>query len=94
MELQGEDVVLSSQDVPLSESEGWIGAGLGGDTYHVALGQRLGSCFSGWRRQCLPRARRIADLGSAALKAGRAVAAETALLVHIGADVAAKPKSV
>jgi tRNA threonylcarbamoyladenosine biosynthesis protein TsaB len=93
MELQGAEVVLSSQNIPPPEGEGWTGAGSGWDTYHADLEQRLGSCLSGWRRQCLPRARHVAELGSAALTAGRAVAAEAALPVYIRDDVAVKPKS-
>lgn len=94
MELHGQEAVLSPQAVPVPEGEGWLGAGPGWDAYGTALEQRLGSCLTGWRRQCLPRARHVAELGAAALLAGQVVAPEEALPVYIRDDVAFKQKVV
>jgi tRNA threonylcarbamoyladenosine biosynthesis protein TsaB len=84
--------VFAPQAVPLPGGVGWVGAGPGWDAYSLPLQQRLEACLTGWRPQCLPRARHVALLGVAGLQANQALAPEAALPVYIRDDVAAKQK--
>ena len=92
MEAQSAEGVFSPLAVPVPEGEDWYGAGTGWDAYHASLQQHLGSCLAGWHRNCMPRARHVAELGVAGFQSGLAIAAEAALPVYIRDDVAAKKK--
>lgn len=92
MEVQGAEGVSTPLLIPVPEGAGWHGAGPGWDAYHVDLRQRLGSSLTGWQPHCFPRARHVAELGAAALRAGHAVAPEEALPVYIRNDVAIRQR--
>ena len=90
MGLQGGEIVIAPKDVPMPDGAGWMGAGGGWDQYAGELSLRLGDKINEWRRQCLPRARHVAELGAAAFQAGQAVPPEQALPVYVRDEVAAK----
>ena len=90
MGLQGGEIVIAPKDVPMPDGAGWMGAGGGWDQYAGELSLRLGDKIKEWRRQCLPRARHVAELGAAAFQAGQAVPPEQALPVYVRDEVAVK----
>ncbi len=90
MELQGNEQVLSPQQVPVPDDEGWVGAGPGWDAYHAGLQPHLGQRLTAWYPQLLPQARHVAELAVSAFRAGATVAPGSALPVYIRDDVAVK----
>ncbi len=92
VELVGGECVVAPQCVPLPETGGWHGAGSGWDQYSDALAARLGTRLVGWRRDCYPLARHVAQLGAMGFVDGCTVAAEDALPVYIRDEVAAKAR--
>ncbi len=90
VELLGTEQVIAPAEVPLPEGKDWVGAGSGWDQYHALLSARLGERVARWQRQVCPRARFVAELAVAAYRAGRTVAAESALPVYLRDDVAVK----
>src|SRR3990172_5272359 len=90
MGLQGGEIVIAPKDVPMPDGAGRMGAGGGWDQYAGELSLRLGDKIKEWRRQCLPRARHVAELGAAAFQAGQAVPPEQALPVYVRDEVAVK----
>lgn len=92
VELEGAEIVIAPQAVPLAEGEGWVGAGSGWDQYSAMLLARLGSRAQEWRKQCYPRAGDVARLGAAGFARGEAVPPEKALPVYIRDEVAVKQR--
>lgn len=90
VELMGDEIVVAPDQVPLPPESDWVGAGNGWDQYPAALLARLGARVAAWNRLAFPRARHVAELGAAACRAGKAVAAEQALPVYVRDDVAVK----
>lgn len=92
MEVRGAEGVFSPLLVPVPDDTDWHGAGTGWDAYHASLQQHLGACLAGWQRNCVPRARHIAELGVAGFQSGLAIVAESALPIYIRDNVAVKKK--
>jgi tRNA threonylcarbamoyladenosine biosynthesis protein TsaB len=90
MVAQGEEIVAAPAAVPIPAAGVWIGAGSGWDVYHEVLRARLGARVSQWCAGAYPRARHVAELGVAGLRAGQALAPEQALPVYIRDEVAKK----
>jgi len=90
VELVGVEQVVSPAEIPLPKGRDWVGAGSGWDQYHALLSARLDGRLARWERQASPRARFVAELSSAAYRAGQAVAAEQALPVYLRDEVAVK----
>jgi tRNA threonylcarbamoyladenosine biosynthesis protein TsaB len=94
MEAQSTEGVFSPLAVPVPVGELWYGAGPGWDAYHDSLQQHLDPCLAGWHRNCLPRARHVAELGVAGFQSGLAIAADAALPIYIRDNIAVKKKKV
>jgi tRNA threonylcarbamoyladenosine biosynthesis protein TsaB len=90
VELCGEENVLGPAQLPMPEGTGWIGAGNGWDQYAAELAAHFGHRVSGWREQCFPHARFVAQLGIHLYAAGGALPPEQALPVYLRDDVAKK----
>ncbi len=90
MEPAGEECVIAPEHVPLPQGEGWFGIGTGWGAHSDALKHRLGEAVEGWDGEALPRAREVAVLGAALLKAGTAVPPEQALPTYLRDNVAKK----
>jgi tRNA threonylcarbamoyladenosine biosynthesis protein TsaB len=92
MELTGEEIVIAPQAVPLTEEEGWVGAGSGWDQYSPMLLTRLGGRVKEWRKQCYPHAGDVARLGAAGFARGEMVSPEKALPIYIRDEIAVKQR--
>ena len=92
MELTGEEIVIAPQAVPLTEEEGWAGAGSGWDQYSPMLLTRLGGRVKEWRKQCYPHAGDVARLGAAGFARGEMVSPEKALPIYIRDEIAVKQR--
>lgn len=92
VELTGHECVVAPQNAPLPQTGNWLGVGSGWDQYADTLVARLGSRLAGWRRNCYPLARHVAQLGLVGFVDGHAVAPEQALPVYIRDEVARKER--
>lgn len=93
MQRQGAERVLAPVEVPAPDGDGWRGAGSGWDAYGELLAARLGPRLAGWLRQQRLRARDVARLGEALLRAGGAVTPDLAVPVYLRDDVATRRRS-
>lgn len=90
VELEGEEIVVTPNDIPPPPGNGWLGAGSGWDQYHGVLLARLSGRLTGWHPQRHPHAADLARLGEAAFHAGVAIAPEQAIPIYIRDEVAVK----
>ena len=90
LQMIGDEVVCSPEQVPIPGGDDWHGVGSGWGTYLQQLQRRLAGILSGWEAQRYPRARDVALLAVAALERGEAVSAEQALPVYLRNEVAVK----
>lgn len=92
--LQGKEMVVPPDQVPLPESRDWSGAGTGWGAYGDLLTQRLGDHVSSSQAEVFPSAASIAELAVARLAAGeQGVAAAQAIPVYLRDQVAKKAAS-
>lgn len=92
VELDGPEIVVAPNDVPLPLSNDWFGTGSGWDQYHAVLIARLAGKTSDWRPQRHPHATDLARLGEAAFHTGRAVTPDQAIPIYIRDEVVVKSK--
>src|SRR5581483_863276 len=88
MAVQGDEIVTAPAAVPIPGDGEWVGAGSGWDAYHALLQARLATRLAQWRAGAYPRARYVAELRFAGLRAGQALAPEKALLFSVREEVA------
>jgi len=92
--LQAEEMVVSPDQVPLPDSQGWSGAGTGWGSYAEVLNQRLGDRLSSSVAEVYPSAASIAQLAVAKLASGETgVDASQAIPVYLRDQVAKKAAS-
>jgi len=90
MLLNGNEAVLSPDDVPIPEGEDWFGAGNGWKGHTDALQNRLAGFVAGqWDEYC-PQSKTIAQLAVSYYQQGQAVEAKNAMPVYLRNDVAKK----
>ncbi len=90
VELQGEELVVDPNRVPVPHGEGWLGAGCGWDQYHEILRQRLGGGVSRWHPRVFPHACDIVTLALQLFEDGKFVSPEQAQPVYLRDEVAAR----
>jgi tRNA threonylcarbamoyladenosine biosynthesis protein TsaB len=83
MQINGEEVVCSPEQVPLPIGQDWHGVGTGWEAYLSQLRQRLTGSVSAWDGKRYPQARDVALLGAGAHDRGEAVSAELALPIYL-----------
>lgn len=89
--LQGKEMVVPPDQIPLPDSQGWTGVGSGWGTYHDLLQQRLGDRLSTSHGDVFPSAASIAELAVAKLAQGETgVDAARAIPVYLRDQVAKK----
>jgi tRNA threonylcarbamoyladenosine biosynthesis protein TsaB len=87
-----EELVCTSQQVPLLHDHLWHGIGSGWQTYAIELAQRQGVAMIDACGDCYPHARDVATLAVAAFARGEAVSAAQAQPRYLRDQVAQKPK--
>ncbi len=92
--LQGQEMVLPPEQVPIPDTEGWSGAGTGWGSYADLLVRRLGDHVSTSQAEVFPSAASIAELAVVGLASGeQGVAAAQAIPVYLRDQVAKKAAS-
>ena len=91
--LQGEEMVISPDSVPVPSGQAWFGAGSGWGSYAAALRQRLGDSIGDVEAQCFPAAASIAELAVAFYAREGGVDAAQAIPVYLRDNVAKKSAS-
>lgn len=90
--LAGEEHVCLPDAVPVSEGEGWFGAGSGWASYGDVLAERCGlpvtACLPDWQ----PHAADVARLAVIEFQSGQAIPPEQASPIYLRDNVADKPK--
>lgn len=90
--LQGEECVISPENVPIPEQGEWVAAGTGWSTFGDVMKPKLAERLLETQDECLPTARAIAVLAVNDFKNGNTVSAAKAVPVYLRDNVAAKPK--
>jgi tRNA threonylcarbamoyladenosine biosynthesis protein TsaB len=89
--LQGKEMVVPPDQVPVPDTESWSGAGTGWGSYAEPLKQRLGACVNSSDAEVFPSAASIAQLAAAKLASGETgVDAAYAIPVYLRDQVAKK----
>lgn len=91
--LQGEEIVIAPERVPMPEQGNWVAAGTGWGSYGEVLKPALGDRCIQSLDECFPSAEAIAQLAIDAYENGEAVSAAEAIPVYLRDNVASKPKS-
>lgn len=90
MELIGEEGVMAPEDIPIPDSDDWVGAGSGWTACKKELKKTLGKKLVSWEKDRYPHAKDIAHLAEQYYLDGEAVQPRDALPVYIRDDVAKK----
>lgn len=89
--LQGTELLVRPQDVPVPVDGTWLGAGSGFARYPEMLAEHLGAVLTGTAPDRRPEADTVARLAAAALARGEAVDAALALPVYLRDRVTSTP---
>jgi len=87
-----EERVCRPENIPLPDSNGWLGLGSAWQAYSDVLSATLGTRCQQWQGDCYPDAIDIAVLGEQIYAANQAVDAEQALPVYLRNNVAKKSR--
>lgn len=88
--LQGEEMVMPPDQVPMPDDQPWTGAGTGWGSYADALLARLGDRVTDYDAQCFPSAASIAELAVKQFAHSGGVNAAQAIPVYLRDNVAKK----
>jgi tRNA threonylcarbamoyladenosine biosynthesis protein TsaB len=91
VELDGEEVVCGSDQVPLPSEGNWIGAGSGWNRYGEVLSARCAVAPHQVYGDCYPRAGAVARLAEQLFQHGIALPPQQAIPVYLRDNVANKP---
>ena len=93
MQLQGQEALLTPDQIPVPDTTGWFGAGSGWAAYEKDLKQVMGNKLQSFNADVYPQSKTIARLAVAAFERGEAVSAEQAIPVYLRDNVARKAQS-